>query len=63
MGTKLGPDKKFSRCETCSADLGSVRMDAPLYCISCIEEMEKLNMSPKRYEKYKELKETIGGKG
>ncbi|MBI2580269.1 hypothetical protein HYV85_00495 [Candidatus Woesearchaeota archaeon] len=49
----------FSRCEACGTDLGSVRMDAPLYCISCIESMERLNMSPKRYRRYRELKETL----
>ncbi|MBI2143394.1 hypothetical protein HYU20_03565 [Candidatus Woesearchaeota archaeon] len=48
----------FSRCEACGADLGSVRMDAPLYCISCIEDMEKLSMSPKKYKRYRELKQT-----
>ncbi|MBI3037149.1 hypothetical protein HYY73_05385 [Candidatus Woesearchaeota archaeon] len=52
------PDR-FSRCETCNADLGSVRMDAPLYCISCIEEMEKLGMSLKRYKRYRELRESL----
>lgn len=53
---------KFSSCEVCKAGLGSVRMNAPLYCISCIEEMEKLSMSPKRYRKYRELRETLGKK-
>ena len=54
--------EKFSHCEVCKAGLGSVRMDTPLYCISCIEEMEKLGMSPRRYRKYRELRETLGKK-
>ena len=58
----LKVDEKFSRCEICSADLGSITMDAPLYCISCIEDMERLNMSPKRYRRYREIKETLAGK-
>lgn len=54
--------KKFSKCEVCKADLGNVQLDTPLYCIACIEEMEKLNMSPKRYRKYRELRETLSRK-
>lgn len=60
MALKL--PKKYSRCEICNADLGNVQMDTPLYCTACIEEMEKLNMSPKRYKKYRELSESLAGK-
>ena len=56
MAVRSELEKKFSKCEVCQAGLGSLRMDTPLYCISCIEEMEKLNMSPKRYRRYRELK-------
>lgn len=59
---KLKLPKKYSRCEVCKADLGNVQMDTPLYCTNCIEEMERLNMSPKRYRKYRELGETLAGK-
>ena len=62
MKIKAELEKKFSRCETCNSDLGSVKMDTPLYCIPCIEEMDKLNMSQKRYRKYRELQETLGKK-
>ncbi len=54
--------KKYSRCEICNADLGNVQMDTPFYCTVCIEEMEKLKMSLKRYKKYRELMETLGKK-
>ena len=43
------------RCETCNSGLGSLKMNTPLYCIPCIEEMDKLNMSPKRYGKHRGL--------
>ncbi len=52
-------DLGFSLCETCNSDLGRVKMDAPLYCISCIEEMDRLSMTPKRYRKHRELRETF----
>lgn len=51
--------KKFSKCEICSAELGKVDYDTPLYCTNCISEMEKLSLSPKKYKKYRELKETL----
>ena len=62
MAVKSELEKNFSLCEVCRAGLGNLRMDTPLYCIPCIEEMEKLNMSPKRYRRYRELKETFGKK-
>ncbi len=37
------------------ADLGNVSMDAPLYCIACIGEMERLHMGTKQYRKYRKL--------
>ncbi len=60
MALKL--PEKYSHCEICNADLGNVQMDTPLYCTACIEEMEKLSISPKRYKKYRELQETLGKK-
>ncbi len=50
---------EFSRCETCNAELASLKMDAPLYCIPCIEEMGKLRMSPKRYRKRRGLSKAL----
>lgn len=43
---------EFSRCETCNAELDGVKMDAPLYCISCIGDMDRLGMTPRRYRKH-----------
>lgn len=43
---------EFSRCEACNAELAPLKMDAPLYCISCIEEMTQLGMTPKQYRKH-----------
>ena len=54
--------EKFNYCDICRADLGNIKLDTPLYCTSCIEEMEKLSMNPKRYKKYMEIKETLGKK-
>ncbi len=62
MAVKNKLEEKFSLCEVCQAGLGNLRMDTPLYCISCIEEMEKLNMSLKKYRKYREIQETLGKK-
>lgn len=59
-GPSRNSDLGFSRCETCNSDLGGVKMYAPLYCVPCIEEMEKLNMSPKKYKRYREISETLG---
>ena len=53
---------EFSQCDICRADLGKVKMDTPLYCTACIEEMERLSMSPKRYRKHRELKEILKNK-
>ena len=49
-----------SQCDICRAELGNVKMDTPLYCISCIEGIERLNMSPKRYRKHRELEKALG---
>ncbi|MAG15822.1 hypothetical protein CMO88_02060 [Candidatus Woesearchaeota archaeon] len=52
--------KKYKKCEICnSEDMGKVDFDSPLYCKSCITEMEKLSMSPKKYTQYRELRETL----
>lgn len=58
----INSPQKFSRCEACNEGLGNIKMDAPLYCIPCIENMERLNMSPKKYRRYRELRETLGRK-
>ena len=50
---------KYKKCEICGADMGKVDFDSPLYCNKCISDMEKLSMSPKRYIKYRELKQTL----
>ncbi len=42
-----------SFCESCSASLGNTLMDVQVYCIPCIEEMERLGMSPGQYRKSK----------
>ena len=49
-------------CSICGSELGNIKLNAPLYCIPCIEEMGRLNMSPKKYRRYRELKETLAGK-
>jgi tRNA(Ile2) C34 agmatinyltransferase TiaS len=51
-------DRKFDKCEICGASIPS-EGDAPLYCKDCIEQMEQLNISPPKYRKYRELKETL----
>ncbi|MBS3133452.1 hypothetical protein J4470_05030 [Candidatus Woesearchaeota archaeon] len=52
--------EKYKKCEICSStDMGKVDFDSPLYCKNCIEEMETRSMSPKRYKKYLELKESL----
>ena len=52
--------EKYKKCEICSGtDMGKVDFDSPLYCKSCIIEMEKRSMSPDRYKKYRELSETL----
>ena len=51
--------KDFETCEICGAELGAVSDDSPLYCVKCIEEMEKLSLSPEKYKKYRELQETL----
>jgi hypothetical protein len=53
--------KTFDKCEICGASIFS-EGDSPLYCPSCIAQMEKLDMSPKKYKKYIELKDTLKGK-
>ncbi|MBI2176630.1 hypothetical protein HYU40_04790 [Candidatus Woesearchaeota archaeon] len=62
MEAQGGQEKNFSRCEICRAELGSLNLDTPLYCVPCIEEMEKLSMSPKRYRRHRELSEALSGK-
>ena len=52
--------EKYRKCEICgSQDMGKVDFDTPVYCGNCISEMEKLSMSPKKFIKYRELKETL----
>ena len=50
---------KYKTCEICGAGMGKIDFDTPVYCKACISEMEKLSMTPKRYTKYRELRETI----
>ena len=50
------------QCDVCGSELGEVSGHGPVYCIPCIEEMDKLNMSQKRYKKYREVQETLGKK-
>ena len=56
MAVKSELEKRLSHCEVCKAGLGNLRMDTPLYCISCIEDMERLGMGPERYGRYRKLK-------
>lgn len=52
--------EKYKKCEICgSKDMGKVDFDSPLYCKTCIAEMERLSMGPVKYVKYRELKETM----
>ncbi len=51
--------EKYLKCEICGSDLGKVGFDTPVYCTNCISEMEKLSMSPRKFIKYMELKETL----
>ncbi len=52
--------EKYKECEICgSQDMGKIDFDTPVYCRKCISEMEKLSMSPKKFIKYRELKETL----
>ncbi len=51
--------EKYRKCEICSSDMGKISFDTPVYCRNCISEMEKLSMSPKKFIKYRELKETL----
>ncbi len=50
---------KFKKCEICGSDMGKIDFDTPVYCIKCISDMERLSMSPKKFIKYRELKETL----
>lgn len=54
------PMKKedFAKCEICKTPI-PVEFDSPLYCEKCIAEMEKLNLSPERYKKEREIEETL----
>ncbi len=49
----------FSQCGICSSSVAKLEFDSPLYCEACIAEMEKLSLSPKKYRKYRELRETL----
>lgn len=51
--------KDFATCDICSAQVSKLEYDSPLYCDKCIAEMEKKDMSPKKYIKYLELKESL----
>jgi hypothetical protein len=53
--------KKFDKCDICGASIPS-EGDSPIYCQKCIADMENLNLSPPKYKKYRELKETLKGK-
>ncbi len=44
----------FSRCEICQKGLGNIRLDSPLYCIPCVEQMERSGINSKRYGKQRE---------
>ena len=56
----MDPEKeKFSKCEICGSGIGSFSYDSPLYCGSCIAEMEKFSLSPEKYKEYRELRETL----
>lgn len=46
-------------CDICGVGLGDANMHALVYCIPCIEEMEKLGMSPKKYKKHRGLKDSL----
>lgn len=43
----------YSKCEACSAEMG-VKMEFPIYCVSCIEEMERLNLSVAKFRKHRQ---------
>ncbi len=62
MEIKAELEKTPSRCETCNSNLGCLKSHAPLYCIPCIEEMDRLGMGPKAYKKHRMLNETVGKK-
>jgi len=52
--------EKYKKCEICSStDMGKVDFDTPLYCKNCMEEMEKRSLSPEKYKKFRELKESL----
>ncbi|MBI2574291.1 hypothetical protein HYV82_00200 [Candidatus Woesearchaeota archaeon] len=51
--------KDFVACEVCDAPVSKLEYDSPLYCDKCIAEMEKRDMSPRKYRKYLELKDTL----
>ena len=50
---------KYKKCEICGADMGKIDFDTPVYCTSCIDEMENRSMTPEQYKQFRELKETI----
>ncbi len=51
--------KDFESCEICKEKVSKLEFDSPLYCEKCITEMEKLDLSPKKYMKYLELKGSL----
>ena len=48
-----------NKCEICGAGLGKIEYDSPVYCTKCIEDMESRSMTPERYAKFRELRETL----
>ncbi|MBI3034658.1 hypothetical protein HYY72_05870 [Candidatus Woesearchaeota archaeon] len=52
----------FAECDICGCNVSRLDFDSPLYCDKCIEEMERLEMSPKKYMKYLELRGSLGDK-
>lgn len=48
-----------THCEICNTQLDENKPDSPVFCDKCIEEMEKLSLSPEKYKEYKELRETL----
>ncbi len=48
--------KDFENCDICSSKVAVLEYDSPLFCEKCISEMEKMDLSPKKYRKYLELK-------
>ncbi len=45
-----------SLCDACGAELALANLHLPVYCIPCVEDMERLKMSPKQYRKHMGVK-------